>query len=207
MNADGSNQTNLTGEYLNGYAPNFSPDMSKIIFASSTLDGQWQIYVMNADGSGLANLSNNNYGNQYASFSPDGSKIAFMSTRPDVINNLCDRDVTYRCDSQRHQIYVMNSDGSGPINLSNNVYYHSKPSWSPDGNKIIFTQSVEVPERKYWLPGEQPKVVGVNGIFTMNSDGTNQTGIATATWPGDALGDEDLYIYGQQRKDHPDWGH
>ncbi|SVB87529.1 uncharacterized protein METZ01_LOCUS240383, partial [marine metagenome] len=39
------------------------------------------------------------------------------------------------------EIYVMDADGSNATNLSNNAAVDENPSWSADGNKIVF-QSV-----------------------------------------------------------------
>ena len=50
MNADGSAQTRLTNNAAFDGAPAWSPDGTKIAFASNR-DGDTQIYVMNADGS------------------------------------------------------------------------------------------------------------------------------------------------------------
>ena len=59
MDADGSNQHQLTpdGEACN-WAPSWSPDGKKIAFGS-TRDGNFDIYLMNADGSGQTRLTNN----------------------------------------------------------------------------------------------------------------------------------------------------
>ena len=55
MNADGSNQTNLTNiTWTDNWHPAWSPDGSKIAFRSDR-----DIYVMNADGSNQTNLTNN----------------------------------------------------------------------------------------------------------------------------------------------------
>jgi len=35
-------------------------------------------------------------------------------------------------------IYLMNLDGSGRVNLTNNPSYDTIPSWSPDGKYIVF---------------------------------------------------------------------
>jgi hypothetical protein len=54
-------------------------------------------------------------------------KIAFQS----------DRDGNY-------EIYTMNADGSGQINLSNNAAYDYSPVFSPDGSKSLSSQNATV---------------------------------------------------------------
>ncbi len=80
MNADGSNQINLSNNLADDISPSFSPDGSKIAFVSFR-DGNSEIYVMNSDGSGQIDLSNNSASDFDPSFSNDGSKIAFRSAR------------------------------------------------------------------------------------------------------------------------------
>src|SRR5205823_4004839 len=98
--------------------------------------------------------------------SPDGSKIAFATTRdepsPDPAGNT--------------EIYVMNADGTGPTNLTNNPASDGDPAWSPAGNKIAFMTVRNGPDRE---------------IYTMNADGTGQTKLAdggvdtTLSWSPD----------------------
>ena len=57
------------------------------------------------------------------------------------------------------QIFVVNADGSGLTNLSNNAFPEQGPSWSPDGSKIAFSSFRN----------------GVHSIYVMNADGSNQT--------------------------------
>ena len=57
------------------------------------------------------------------------------------------------------EIYIVNSDGSNPHNVSNNPATDSHPSWSPDGSKIAF----------------QSERDGNLEIYVMNSDGSEQT--------------------------------
>jgi hypothetical protein len=120
MNADGSNQVNLTNNAGNDFNPAFSPDGSKIAFASDR-DGNQEIYVMNADGSNQVNLTNAAGDDFNPAFSPDGSKIAFTSTR-----------------DGNAEIYVMNADGSNQVNLTNTAGDDFNPAFSPDGSKIAF---------------------------------------------------------------------
>jgi WD40 repeat protein len=111
MNSDGSSPIRLTNNLALDYEPSFSPDGSKIAFAS-TRDGNFQIYVMNADGSNQINLSNNLASERHPSFSPDGSKIAFVSNR-----------------DGNNEIYVMNADGSNQIRLTDNPASDFYPGW------------------------------------------------------------------------------
>jgi len=54
-------------------------------------------------------------------------------------------------------IYVMNADGSGQTNLTNDEAYDDDPAWSPDRSKIAWTRWDE--------------------IYVMNADGTGQTNL------------------------------
>ena len=59
------------------------------------------------------------------------------------------------------EIYVMNADGSNPINLSNNPASDLNTSWSPDGQKLTFSSSRS----------------GNHDIYVMDTDGSNQTNL------------------------------
>jgi Tol biopolymer transport system component len=121
MNADGSNQKNLTnnGVDVSDAFPVFSPDGKKIAYESTGFqmstnpEGDQEIYAMSAlDGSGKTNLTFNGDGvtDYEADFSPNGTKIAYQSygTRPD--NTEGDQE-----------IYVMNAlDGTSDTNITNN---------------------------------------------------------------------------------------
>ena len=58
MDPDGSGVTRLTDDSATDSFPAWSPDGTRIAFASNR-DGNFEIYVVNADGSGLTHLTNN----------------------------------------------------------------------------------------------------------------------------------------------------
>ena len=56
MNSDGSNVTRLTFHNAIDTVPDWSPDGSKVLFASNRVDN-FEVYVMNADGSNVKRLT------------------------------------------------------------------------------------------------------------------------------------------------------
>ena len=185
MNADGSNPVNLTNNPAMDSLPAFSPDGTKIAFASDR-DGNNEIYVMNADGSNQTRLTNNPAVDYEPAFSPDGSKIAFTSWR-----------------DGNFEIYIMNADGSNQINLTNFPTGETDPAFSPDGSKIAFMSSRTInfeifvmnvdgsnPTRLTFNPGDDTNPAfspdgskiafmsrrdGNAQIYVINADGSNQT--------------------------------
>ena len=70
MDADGSNNTNITNIVGTDAYPTFSPDGSKILF-ESIRDGNTEVYIMNIDGSNQTNLTNtSNAADYYPVFQP-----------------------------------------------------------------------------------------------------------------------------------------
>jgi len=119
MNQVGGGLVRLTNSPGYDAEPALSHDGSKIAFASFR-EGTYccGVYVMNAaDGSGVARLTSG----RSPAWSPNGLKIAFT-----------------RSDANGSDIYVMNADGSGIVQLTNTPGNDDQPAWSPDGSKIAF---------------------------------------------------------------------
>ena len=151
MNADGTGEAvNLTntGSCCDRY-PAFSPDGLRMAFTSSRT-GNDEIYVMNADGTGTPqNITHNpvsgeNPGiDQDPMWSPDGRRISFTSLRDNAGG---------------YEVFVMNDNGTGLVNVSNSAGTDAYASWSADGQSLAFLS-----ERAGGLPE----------IYVMKADGTN----------------------------------
>jgi len=84
MNADGSDQHQIT--HLGGanFAPYFHPDGHRIIFASNHLNPtgrNFDLFLINDDGTNLVRVTTTEDFDGFPMFSPDGSKLAFSSNR------------------------------------------------------------------------------------------------------------------------------
>lgn len=185
MNADGTNQTQLTsnGRYNSLAEP--SRDGSKIAWGSGIFGGDTEIYVMNPNGTGVTRLTNEPGLDANPAWSPDGRTIAFGSDRAARGRGL--------------QLHVMNSDGTAQTRLTLSLALNA--SWSADGRKIAFTSFVsnalqirlvnaDGSGEKFLVDGSEPawspdgaKIAFNRGrsIYVMNADGTGQTQLTTTS--------------------------
>ena len=123
MDADGGNRENLSNHPVDDQDPDWSPDGTKIAFASPRNGGgEYQIYVMDGDGKNQIKLTDGPGAKREPDWSPDGGKIAF-SVRSSF------RDVV------APHIAVMDADGLNRVEFEDESM---QPSWSPDGGQIAF---------------------------------------------------------------------
>jgi hypothetical protein len=117
--------------------------------------------TMNPDGSDNSSLTSTG-GDRQPSYSADGKKVAFGRDRAGGVQNGID-------------IWVINSNGSGAVRLTNNASFNQQPAWSPDGTKIAFVTTRDDPD---------PLGCGLSGcnyeIYVMNSNGSAVTPLTTA---------------------------
>jgi Tol biopolymer transport system component len=80
--ANGRNVKQLTDFGCASFAPGYTPDGKKIIFASNRHDcdgRKFDLYLMNADGTGVERITYFNGFASFAEFSPDGKQLVFSS--------------------------------------------------------------------------------------------------------------------------------
>jgi Tol biopolymer transport system component len=81
--ADGSNQRQLTNFGCASFAPTFTPDGKKILFASNKHNcgsREFELFLINLDGTGLEQVTNFGGFTSFPEFSPDGMKLVFASS-------------------------------------------------------------------------------------------------------------------------------
>jgi TolB protein len=118
---DGENQRRVTVlKTLNGF-PRWSPDGKSIAYTSYRRGGG-QIFISNIYQGTIEEVTKGPAENWLAAWSPDGSKLCVASPRGTSHTNL----------------YVINRDGSGFRQLTNDRSNNTTPTWSPSGTQIAF---------------------------------------------------------------------
>jgi Tol biopolymer transport system component len=87
MNADGTNQRQITNLGGANFAPFFTPDGKRIIFSSNYKNPHsrnFDLYLVNLDGSGLEQVTGDTEFDGFPMFSPDGKKLVWASNRGDA---------------------------------------------------------------------------------------------------------------------------
>jgi dipeptidyl aminopeptidase/acylaminoacyl peptidase len=188
MDADGSNQVNLTpgsndNQGNTGTEPAWSPDGAKIAYVDNS-----NVWVMNSNGTGKVRLTvDAGQVETSPAWSPDGAKIAFFQQSDiwvmDAVGGnevqltstagAAERYPDWSPDGTKivyergGQIWSMNGDGSGQAALTGGTgEAGGSPAWSPDGSKVVFASNAfEAP-------------MG-HDIFVMNADGNAVTRLDT----------------------------
>jgi TolB protein len=84
MNADGTNQRQVTNLGGANFAPFFTPDGRRIIFASNHTNPRgrnFDLYLVDLDGSGLEQVTTSAEFDSFPMFSPDGKLLVWASNR------------------------------------------------------------------------------------------------------------------------------
>jgi WD40-like Beta Propeller Repeat len=124
----------------------WSPAGDRIAFRG-LYAGNAGIYTIRPDGTGLQQITGAD--KFFPDYSPDAAKLVAAKGGA----NLQPCSAVGPCD-----VVVMNADGSGEIQLTNDPADDEDPAWAPDGTRIAF------------LSARAPK-----GLYTMSSDGSGET--------------------------------
>jgi Tol biopolymer transport system component len=84
MNANGSDQRQITHLPGASFAPAFTPDGRRIIFATNwraPTSRNFDLYLVNLDGTGLEQVTTNPQFDAFPMFSPDGTRLVWASNR------------------------------------------------------------------------------------------------------------------------------
>lgn len=84
MNADGSDQRQITSLGGANFGPSWTPDGRRIIFSSNHRNPRsrnFDLYVVGLDGTGLAQVTTNPEFDGFPMFSPDGKQLIWASNR------------------------------------------------------------------------------------------------------------------------------
>ena len=138
---------NITNHEAFDADPSFSPDGSKVAFASGR-DGNAELYSINVDGSNLRRLTFDPKIDSHPAYSPDGTQLLFNSDR----------------ENENGDVYLMSADGSNPVKVTNwdkSNETAGPGSWSPDGTKIAFFSDRDGKDDLYVISAEtvRPRLV------------------------------------------------
>ena len=119
------------------------PRFGGVILFESDRDGNPEIYAVD-DAGHINRMTDNPSVDTQAAWDPSMQRIAFTTNR----------------DGQ-NEIYLINADGTNPINLTNNSADDQQPAWSVDGQWITFTSNRDGNYEIYVLHVNGPEVINL----------------------------------------------
>ncbi len=152
MNADGTNQTQITDDCAE---PDWSPDSTKLVCVENPggFSPDSKIVTVNADGTNRTIINNTGGAKFSPRWSPDGSRIAFVQQIRTPRNS---------------SLIVMNANGTNAATLlSYTRTIYGTVSWSPDGARLALIRDKGIEARNH-----APDANGADReLITVQADG------------------------------------
>ena len=165
-----SDQRNLTDDPRSDYSPAWSPDGTRVAFASDRDpdSGGNDVYVIDVQSGDVTRLTTGGGIDEYPMWSPDGSRIAYACSHGALPEGVADFEVC-----------VMDADGANQEQITDAEGLSDYPAWSPDGTRIAFHSTrggwPTLPD--YTPHGYIPGEFGEYDVYVMNVDGTGVSNV------------------------------
>jgi TolB protein len=162
MEWDGMNKRQLTKSPGFDGDPNVSNDGRRIVFRSSrarTLEAQKavkdelafgranmspsEIYVMNLKGLDEKQITSFGCSVLHPAWTPDNRRIVFSANMP-------------TCKGNNYEMFMINLDGSGLVQLTRGSKFAGEASFSPDGRTVAFTKDGNIYTAEWMAPAPPP---------------------------------------------------
>ena len=141
MNADGSGQKNITNNKAVDWV--YYAYKDKIYFVSDrdAEKRKYHLFEMDANGKNIRRVSQFLLNDSWLSSRTNGSEFVVTSSK----------------DGQGHELYLIDRNGAELKRLTQNSEYENDPSFSPDGQKVVF----------------RSRKSGIDELWVMNADGSD----------------------------------
>jgi hypothetical protein len=122
IGADGKNEKLLVGGDSKVFDPAISPDGKKLAYVT-LVDNHEQLVVADVDGQNPQPITKQGGSRvRTPAWAPNSARIVFVSDEPG-----------------NDELYAINPDGTNLVRLTDNHFADLAPSYSPDGDKIVFS--------------------------------------------------------------------
>jgi Tol biopolymer transport system component len=125
----------VPSSYLHSVSsPAWSPDGDQLAYVDGS-KGTQDIYVVEVDGTNLRRLTSSPAMDEFPTWSPDGSTIVYDSSPSRTDSS----DL-----SPGQEIWSVPATGGEPTRLTHNRVPDQAPSYSPDGQQLVFSHAVNI---------------------------------------------------------------
>jgi Tol biopolymer transport system component len=161
MDADGTDQTNLTNSPYDDWEPCWAPTGSRLVFVSNR-DGGPDLYIMNGDGTGVQRQTDNAAKDWEPAWSPDGTKIIFSSDRDGdfEIYSIAAPEEEDEEEAAAEQVTYPTA-----TQLTTNTDEDTHPGWSSNSSTVTYLTSKDG-----------------GSLYLMDADGTDARSGAATDW-------------------------